>query len=81
MLVFTKCAWNVTHAAKECFLALSLLMALALGANHHYSAVSLDHFALIAHRFYGRSYFHFIFSLMLLLLRIFIPHCERLILR
>lgn len=47
--------------------ALSLFVALALGANHHHSAVSLDHFALIAHRFYGRSYFHFIFSLMLLL--------------
>ena len=38
-------------------------MALALGANHHHSAVSLDHFALIAHRFYGRSYFHFSFLL------------------
>lgn len=43
--------------------ALSLFVALALGADHHHSAVSLDNFALIAHRFYGRSYFHFSFLL------------------
>ena len=46
--------------------ALSLFVALALGANHHHSAVSLDHFALIAHRFYRRSYFHFFISLIVL---------------
>ena len=40
------------------FLALSLFMALALGANYHNSTVSFDNFALIAHRFYRRSYFH-----------------------
>ena len=34
------------------FLALSLLMALALGADYHNSAVSFDNFALIAHFLY-----------------------------
>ena len=43
--------------------ALSLFVALALGADHHHSAVSLDNFALIAHRFYGRSDFHSFFLL------------------
>ena len=47
------------------FLALSLLMALALGADYHNSAVSLDNFALVAHRFYRRSDFHCIFSLLI----------------
>ena len=47
------------------FLALSLFMALALGTNYHYSAVSFDYFALIAHRFYRRSNFHFLFSLLI----------------
>ena len=47
------------------FLALSLLMALALGADDHNSAVSLDYFALVAHRFYRRSDFHCIFSLLI----------------
>lgn len=61
MLVFTKCAWNVTHAAKECFLALSLLMALVLGANNHNLAFSFDDSAFIAHRLYRRSYFHYCF--------------------
>ena len=44
-------------------LALSLLMALALGADNHYSTVSFNNFALIAHRFYRRSNFHCIFLL------------------
>ena len=50
-------------------------MALALGADNHYSAVSFDNFALIAHRFYRRSDFHCIFSLLIKLLQ---PHCLRL---
>ena len=33
-------------------------MAFALGTNDHYSTVSFDYFALVAHRFYRRSYFH-----------------------
>ena len=41
------------------FLALSLLMALVFGTNYHHFAVSLDDLALIAHGFYGRTYFHF----------------------
>ena len=40
-------------------------MALALGADNHYSAVSLNNFALVAHRFYRRSYFHDSFSLLI----------------
>ena len=40
-------------------------MALALGADYHYSAVSFDNFALVAHRFYRRSNFHFSFSLLI----------------
>jgi len=40
-------------------------MALALGTDNHYSAVSFDNFALIAHRFYRRSNFHDIFSLLI----------------
>ena len=47
------------------FLALSLFVALALGADNHNSAVSLDNFALIAHRFYRRSNFHCNFSLLI----------------
>ena len=46
-------------------LTLSLLVALALGADNHYSTVSFDNFALIAHRFYRRSDFHCIFSLLI----------------
>ena len=38
-------------------------MALALGADHHHSAVSFNNFALVAHRFYRRSDFHFYFLL------------------
>ena len=45
------------------FLALSLLMALTFWANYHNSAISFDNFALIAHRFYRRSYFHCYFLL------------------
>ena len=33
-------------------LALTLLVALVLGTNNHYFAVSFDNFAFIAHRFY-----------------------------
>ena len=33
-------------------------MALALGADYHYSAVSFDNIALVAQRFYRRSNFH-----------------------
>lgn len=51
------------------FLALSLFVALTLGADNHNSAVSLDNFALIAHRFYRRSNFHCIFSLLIKILR------------
>ncbi len=47
------------------FLALSLFMALTLGADYHNSAVSFDYFALVAHRFYRRSDFHCIFSLLI----------------
>lgn len=43
-------------------------MALALGADDHNSTVSFDNFALIAHRFYRRSDFHFLFSLLIKLL-------------
>ena len=39
--------------------ALSLLVALVLGTDDHDFAVSLDDFALVAHRFDRRSYFHF----------------------
>ena len=42
-----------------------MLVALALGADDHYSTVSFDNFALIAHRFYRRSYFHCLFSLLI----------------
>ena len=40
------------------FLALTLFMALVLGADDHNFAVSLDYLALIAHRLYWRSNFH-----------------------
>ena len=40
-------------------LTLSLFMALVLGADNHYFAVSFNNFALVAHRFYRRSNFHF----------------------
>ena len=39
-------------------LALSLLMAPVLGTDDHNFAVSLNNFALIAHRLYRRSDFH-----------------------
>ena len=35
-------------------------MALVLGADYHDFAVPSDNFALVAHRFYRRSYFHFL---------------------
>ncbi len=38
-------------------------MALVFRTNNHYSAVSFDYFALVAHGFYRRSDFHFVFSL------------------
>ena len=47
------------------FLALSLFMALTFWTNYHNSAVSFDNFALIAHRFYRRSDFHFFFLLVI----------------
>jgi len=54
------------------FLALSLFVALALGANYHYSTVSFDYFALIAHRLYRRSYFHYTFSLLIKLFVVYL---------
>ena len=39
-------------------LALTLFMALVLRTNYHNFAVSFNYLALVAHRFYGRSYFH-----------------------
>ena len=33
-------------------------MALVLGTDYHYLAVSFNYLALIAHRLYRRSYFH-----------------------
>ena len=57
----TKIFFVLPHT--ESGLALSLFVALALGADHHNSAVSLDNFALFAHRFYGRSDFHSFFLL------------------
>lgn len=48
-------------------LALTLLMALVLGANHHHFAVSFDDFALVAHGLYRRSDFHVCFSLLYVL--------------
>ncbi len=47
-------------------LALTLFMALVLGTDYHNFAVSLYYFALIAHGFYRRSYFHFFISLIVL---------------
>ena len=47
------------------FSALSLLMALVFGTNYHYFSVSFDYFALVAHRFYGRTNFHCYFSLIM----------------
>lgn len=40
-------------------------MAGVLGANYHNLAVSFDDLALVAHRFYRGSDFHFYFSLMM----------------
>ncbi len=50
----------ITHstACVKRFLALSLLMALVFGTNYHNFSVSLNDFALIAHRLYRRSDFH-----------------------
>ena len=62
---------TVTRAVKRFlenftgFLALSLFMALALGADNHNSTVSFNYFALIAHMLYRRSDFHCIFSLLI----------------
>ena len=41
-------------------LTLSLLVALVLGTDNHNFAVSFNYFALVAHRLYGRSNFHFL---------------------
>ena len=48
----------------QLFLTLSLLMALVFRTDHHDFAVSLDHFALVAHGFDGRSYFHIVTSML-----------------
>lgn len=39
-----------------------MLVALVLGTDNHYLAVSFNYLALVAHRFYRRSYFHIYFS-------------------
>lgn len=40
-------------------LTLSLFVAFVFRTNNHYFSVSFDNFALVAHRFNRRSYFHF----------------------
>ena len=57
----TKAARSLTkycEAYMRLSLALALLVRLVLGTNNHNFAVALYNFAFIAHRFYGRSYFH-----------------------
>ena len=62
MSIYVK-RFRVLFLGKFIKLALSLLVALVLGTNNHYSTVSFNNFALIAHRFYRRSNFHCFFSL------------------
>ena len=50
--------YNRCFRTSQLILTLSLLVALVFGTNYHHFAVSLDHLALVAHRFDGRSDFH-----------------------